>query len=78
MGISDGAGHRQVDATALLTFTGDLHLMRGRVEAAGVSSEQRRRWQFRLAAISQGAALDLDRAVSQLRRMAADLDRQGA
>lgn len=78
MASRDGVGHRQVDATALLSFTRDLHAMRGRVDGAGVSREQRRRWQSRLAAISQGAADDLDRAVSQLRRMAADLDRHGA
>ena len=78
MASRDGVEHRQVDATALLSFTSDLHAMRGRVDGAGVSREQQRRWQSRLAAISQGAADDLDRAVSQLRRMAADLDRHGA
>lgn len=71
-------GHRQVDADHLLEITGRLHAMRGRVDAATVSGEQRRRWHSRLAAISEGAAGDLDRAAAQLRRLAADLDRHGA
>lgn len=70
--------HQQVDASVLLEFTGRLHDMRDRVEAAGVSTEQRRRWHTRLAAISRAAADDLERAGALLRRMAADLDRQGA
>lgn len=77
MASSDGAGHHQIDANALLSFTSDLHVIRQRVEGARVSSEQRHRWQSRLAAISRGAADDLQRAITQLRRMSADLDRHG-
>lgn len=78
MATAGGIGHQQVDATALLDLTGRLHRMRDRIDAAAVSDEQRRRWQARLAAISQGATTDLDRAAAQLGRMDADLDRQGA
>lgn len=70
--------HHQVDANVLLDFADRLHAMRARLEDAPVSVEQRRRWQSRLVAISQGATNDLDRAGSQLRRMAAELDRHGA
>ena len=73
-----GAGHQQVDGDLLLQFTGQLHHVRDRVEGAAVSSEQRGRWQSRLAAISRGAADDLERAAGQLRRMAAELERHGA
>ncbi len=74
----DGATHQQVDATQLLALTDQLQALHARVEAATVSAEQRGRWQTRLAAISRGAAGDLDRAEGQLRRLAADLDRHGA
>lgn len=74
----DHTGHQQVDAAVLLQLTDELQAMRERVADASVSDEQRGRWQTRLAAISQGAAADLDRAVVQLRRMAADLARHGA
>lgn len=64
-----------VDAHALLAFTEQLHVVHGRVDGAAVSEEQRRRWQVRLAAISEGATVDLLRAHAQLRRLDADLDR---
>ncbi len=72
-----GSGHQQVDGHLLMRFTGQLHDVRDRVEAARVSSEQRGRWQSRLAAISRGAADDLERAAGQLHRMTAELDRHG-
>lgn len=75
---AEGSAHRQVDATLLMQLTEQLQAMHDRVSHAAVSDEQRGRWQTRLAAISQGAAADLDRAAGQLRRMAADLDRHGA
>lgn len=78
MSGSDGRGHQQVDGDLLLTFTSQLHALRDRVQAAPVSREQRGRWQSRLAAISQGATGDLERAAAQLRRLAAELDRHGA
>lgn len=78
MSDSVGMGHQQVDGDLLMQFTGRLHDVRDRVDAARVSSEQRSRWQSRLAAISRGAAEDLERAAGQLHRMAVDLDRHGA
>ncbi len=78
MSEPDRATHRQVDGDLLLHFTGQLHVVRDRVDGAAVSEEQRGRWQSRLAAISRGAAADLERAVGQLRRLAAELDRHGA
>ena len=72
------AGHRQVDGDLLLHLTGQLHVLRDRVEGAAVSAEQRGRWQSRLAAITRGAAADLERAAGQLRRLAAELDRHDA
>ena len=72
------AGHRQVDGDLLLHFTGQLHVLRDRVEEAAVSAEQRGRWQSRLAAITRGAADDLERAAGQLRRLAAELERHDA
>lgn len=78
MSDPDGSNHQQVDGDLLLQFTGQLHDVRDRVESASVSSEQRGRWQSRLAAISRGAAGDLERAVGQLRRLVAELDRHGA
>jgi hypothetical protein len=76
--VAEPEEHHQVDADVLLGFTQRLHEVRDRVERASTSDEQRRRWQARLAAISEGAADDLDRAVAQLGRMEADLGRWGA
>lgn len=78
MTAPDGNAHRQVDASLLMQLTEQLQTVHERVSRAPVSDEQRGRWQTRLAAISQGAADDLERAAGQLRRMAADLDRHGA
>lgn len=67
--------HGQLDADAVLAFTGRLRDVRGRVDDANVSDEQRRRWHARLAAISSGAAQDLARATAQLHRLEAAVDR---
>lgn len=67
--------HGQLDAEAVLAFTGRLRSLRGRVDDAKVSEEQRRRWHSQLAAISSGAAEDLDRATAQLHRLEAAIDR---
>ena len=68
-------GHGQLDAEQVLGFTERLRELRTRLEHGRVSDEQRRRWQSRLAAISEGAATDLVRASEQLHRLEADMDR---
>ena len=78
MTAADGNAHHQVDGALLMQLTDQLQSMHERVCRAPVSDEQRGRWQTRLAAISEGAAEDLERAASQLRRMAAEMDRHGA
>lgn len=67
--------HGQLDADAVLAFTGRLREIRSRVDAAAVSDEQRHRWHAQLAAISTGAADDLARATAQLHRLEAAVDR---
>lgn len=67
--------HGQLDAEQVLGFTERLRDLRERLEDHEVSAEQRRRWQSRLAAISEGAATDLARASEQLHRLEADVDR---
>lgn len=67
--------HGQLDADAVLAFTGRLREIRARVDEAVVSDEQRHRWHARLAAISTGAAEDLQRATAQLHRLEAAVDR---
>ncbi len=69
------AGEGLVDAAALLRVTELLSGLRDRVEHAHVSEERRLRWQRRTAAIADGARHDLERAESQLRRFAKELDR---
>lgn len=64
-----------VDADALLTLTGELRVLRDRLEDAAVSEDQRQRWQRTLGAIAEGASNDLERATGQLRRFAAQVDR---
>lgn len=64
-----------VDADALLTLTGELRVLRDRLEGAAVSEDQRQRWQRTLGAIAEGATKDLERATGQLRRFAAQIDR---
>ena len=64
-----------VDADALLTLTGELRVLRDRVEGARVPEDQRQRWQRTLGAIAEGATSDLGRATGQLRRFAAQIDR---
>lgn len=68
-------GHGQLDAEQVLGFTERLRALRTRLEHDRVSDEQRRRWQSRLAAISEGAATDLARASEQLHRLKTDMDR---
>lgn len=70
-------GHGQLDAQQVLRFTERLRDLRARLEGHRVSDEQRRRWQSRLAAISEGATTDLARASEQLRRLEIDIDRHG-
>ncbi len=69
------SAHGQLDADAVLAFTGRLRSLRRRVDEAKVSDEQRRRWHTQLAAISSGAAEDLERATAQLHRLEAAVDR---
>lgn len=69
------SSHGQLDADAVLAFTGRLREVRTRVDDAAVSDEQRHRWQVRLAAISTGAAHDLARAMAQLHRLEVAVDR---
>ena len=64
-----------VDAESLLALTADLRTVRGRLEDADVSDEQRGRWQRTLASIAEGAAVDIERARGQLGRLTAQLDR---
>jgi hypothetical protein len=71
-----GREHGQLDVREVLSFTERLRDVRDRVDHAAVSPEQRGRWQSRLAAISEGAASDLERAVGQLGRLEADVVRQ--
>lgn len=68
-------GDELVDADALLGLTAQLRAARARVERAAVGADRRRRWQYTLAAIAEGATQDLDRAHAQLRRLVAQLDR---
>lgn len=75
MADSGLSAHGQLDAEAVLAFTGRLKSLRGRVDDAKVSDEQRHRWQTQLAAISSGAAEDLERATAQLHRLEAAVDR---
>lgn len=70
-------GHGQLDAQQVLQFTERLRALHEQLDASRVSDEQRRRWQSRLAAISEGATTDLARAAEQLRRLEADMDRHG-
>lgn len=70
--------HGQLDAELVLTFTERLRGLRTRLETGTISGEQRRRWQSRLASISEGAATDLARASEQLRRLETDMDRNGS
>lgn len=67
--------HGQLDADAVLEFTGRLREIRTRVDGASVSDEQRHRWHAQLAAISSGAADDLARAMGQLHRLEVAVDR---
>lgn len=79
MGSESGGevGHGQLDADQVLRFTERLRDLRAQLEHRRVSNEQRRRWQSRLAAISEGATTDLARASEQLRRLEIDMDRHG-
>lgn len=70
-----GREHGQLDVSEVLSFTERLREVRDRVEHVAVSPEQRGRWQSRLAAISEGAATNLERAVGQLGRLQADVER---
>lgn len=67
--------HGQLDADAVLAFTGRLREVRDRVDDAAVSDDQRHRWHAQLAAISAGAAHDLGRATAQLHRLEVAVDR---
>lgn len=64
-----------VDADALLALTSELRSLRARLDEAGVTGEQRKRWQHTMAAIAEGATTDVDNARAQLRRLAARVDR---
>lgn len=70
-----GREHGQLDVSEVLSFTERLRDVRDRVDGVPASSEQRGRWQSRLAAISEGGAANLERAVGQLGRLEADVER---
>lgn len=64
-----------LDANHVLELARRLHEQRDRITAADVSDEQRGRWLGRLQGIADGASEDLAKAVAQLNRLAAELDR---
>lgn len=64
-----------MDAEAFLDFSRRLKLLRGQLDDANVSGEQRARWQRKLIAVSDAGTRDLDRATVQLNRFEAEVRR---